>query len=151
MYKFTINDRHSTIIICDKIKLDNHFKHALLFSLKGLSHLVQSCLLYRSCMSKDSAHSTGHVGHFFPIKYCVACKKSTLKVLINLGFVTSFEDSHYILLFRYIYGAQLIQRFCYSKHLHVNRNYRPNGTATSLSPKCYSANVPSRFLHNCRL
>ena len=82
---------------------------------------------------------------FFPIKYCVACKKSTLKVLINLGFVTSFEDSHYILLFRYIYGAQLIQRFCYSKHLHVNRNYRPNGTATSLSPKCYSANVPLDF------
>ena len=82
---------------------------------------------------------------FFPIKYCVACKKSTLKVLINLGFVTSFEDSHYILLFRYIYGAQLIQRLCYSKHLHVNRNYRPNGTATSLSPKCYSANVPLDF------
>ena len=79
---------------------------------------------------------------FFPIKYCVACKKSTLKVLINLGFVTSFEDSHYILLFRYIYGAQLIQWFCYSKHLHVNRNYRPNGSATSLSPKCYSATVP---------
>ena len=116
-----------------------------LFSLKGLSHLVQSCLLYRSCMSKDSARSTGHVDHFFPIKYCVACKKSTLKVLINLGFVTSFEDSHYILLLRYIYGAQLIQWFCYSKHLHVNRNYRQNGTATSLSPKCYSANVPLDF------
>ena len=46
--------------------------------------------------------------------------KSTLKVLINFGFVTSFEDGHYILLFRYIYGAQLIQWFCYSKHLHVN-------------------------------
>ena len=59
--------------------------------------------------------------------------------------MTSFEDSHYILLFRYIYGAQLIQWFCYSKHLHVNRNYRPNGTATSLSPKCYSANVPLDF------
>ena len=113
--------------------------------LKGLSHLVQSCLLYRSCTSKDSARTTGHVDHFFPIKYCVACKKSTLKVLINLGFVTSFEDSHYILLFRYIYGAQLIQRFCYSKHLHVNRNYRPNGTAMSLSTKCYSANVPLDF------
>ena len=82
---------------------------------------------------------------FFPIKYCVTCKKSTLKVIINLGFVTSFEDSHYILLFRYIYGAQLIQWFCYSKHFHVNRNYRPNGTATSLSPKCYSANVPLDF------
>ena len=68
--------------------------------LKGLSQIVQSCLLYRSCMSKDSARSTGHVGHFSP-KYCVPCKKSTLKVLINLGFVTSFEDSHYIpLLFR---------------------------------------------------
>ena len=96
-------------------------------------------------MSKDSARSTGHVDHFFPIRYCVACKKSTLKVFINLGFVTSFEDNHYILLFRYGYGAQLIQRFCYSKHLHVNRNYRPNGTATSLSPKCYSANVPLDF------
>ena len=34
--------------------------------------------------------------------------------------MTSFEDSHYILLFRYIYGAQFIQWFCYSKHLHVN-------------------------------
>ena len=32
--------------------------------LKGLSHLVQSCLSYRSCMSKDSARSTGHVGRF---------------------------------------------------------------------------------------
>ena len=31
--------------------------------LKGLSHLVQSCLSYRSCMSKVSARSTGHVGH----------------------------------------------------------------------------------------
>ena len=81
----------------------------------------------------------------FPIKYCVACEKSTIKILINLGFVTSFEDSHYILLFRYIYGAQLTQWFCYSKHLHVNRNYRPNGTATSLSPKCCSANVPLDF------
>ena len=55
----------------------------------------------------------------FSNTYCVASKKSTLKVLINFGFVTSFEDSHYILLFRYIYGAQLIQWFCYSKHLHV--------------------------------
>ena len=59
-------------------------------------------------MSKDS--STFHWSYrlLFSQKYCVACKKSTLKVLINLGFVTSFEDSHYILLFRYIYGAQLI-------------------------------------------
>ena len=88
--------------------------------LKGLSHLVQSCFSYRSCMSKDSARSTGHAGHFFLKKYCVVCKKSTLKVLINFGFMTYFEDSHYILLFRYIYGAQLIQWFCYSKHLHVN-------------------------------
>ena len=59
--------------------------------------------------------------------------------------MTSFEDSHYILLFRYLYGAQLLRWFCYSKHLHVNRNYRPNGTATSLSSKCYSANVPLDF------
>ena len=42
--------------------------HANASWLKGLSHLVQSCLLYRSCMSKDSARSTGHVDHFFPIK-----------------------------------------------------------------------------------
>ena len=109
------------------------------------SHLVQSCLLYRSCMSKDSARSTGHVGHFLSKKYCVNCKKTTLKLEINFGFVTSFKDNHYILLFRYIYVAQLIQWFCYSKHLHVNRNYRPNGTATSLSPKCYSANIPLDF------
>ena len=49
--------------------------------LKGLSHLVQSCLLYLSCLSKYSARSTSHVDHFFLIKYCIACKKSTLKVL----------------------------------------------------------------------
>ena len=78
-------------------------------------------------------------------KYCVACKKSTLKVLNNFGIVTSFEDSHYILLFRYICSAHLMQWFCYSKYLHVNRNYRPTGTAKSLSPKCYSANVPLDF------
>ena len=53
--------------------------------LKGLSHLVQSCLSYQSCMSKDSARSTGHDGHFFK-KYCLACKKSSLQVLINFGF-----------------------------------------------------------------
>ena len=89
--------------------------------LKGLSHLVQSCFSRRNCMSKDSARSTGYVGHFFfQKKYCVTCKKSTLKVLSNFGFVTSFEDSHYILQFRYIYGAQLIQWFPYSNHLHVN-------------------------------
>ena len=64
---------------------------------------------------------------------------------VNIGFVTSFEDNRYILLFRYIYGAHFIQWFCYSKHLHVNRNYRPNGTATSLFHKCYSANVPLDF------
>ena len=45
---------------------------------------------------------------FFRKKYCVTCKKSTLKVLINFGFEMSFENSHYILLFQYIYGAQLI-------------------------------------------
>ena len=33
---------------------------------KGLSHLVQSCLSYPRCMSKDSARSTCHVRHFFP-------------------------------------------------------------------------------------
>ena len=94
-------------------------------TLKGLSHLVQSCLVYQSCMSKDSARSTGHVRHFFPKKILRSCEKSTFKDLINLGFVTSFEDSHYILLFRYIYGVQHIQWFCYSKHLHVNsRSYQ---------------------------
>ena len=36
----------------------------------------------------------------FSQKYCVTCKKSTLKVLMNFGFMTSFVDSHYILLFR---------------------------------------------------
>ena len=80
----------------------------------------------------------------FPKKYCVTCKKSTLKVLINFGFVTSFEDSHYTLLFRYIYGARVIQWFCYSKYLHVNFcscQWSMWSIATSLSPKCYSANV----------
>ena len=62
-----------------------------LFPLKGLSHLIQSCFSYRSCMSKDSARFTGQAGHLKK-KYCVTCKKSTLKVLINFGFVTSFDD-----------------------------------------------------------
>ena len=66
-------------------------------------------------MSKDLVRSTGHVDHFIPIKYCVACKKSSLKVLINLGFVTPFEDSHYILLFpihlwRTTYTAVLLSK-----------------------------------------
>ena len=95
------------------------------------------------------ARSTGHVGHFFSKKkYCVTCKKSTLKVLINFGFVTSFEDSHHTLLFRYIYGARVIQWFCYSKHLHVNCcscRWSKWSIAMSLSPKCYSANVPLDF------
>ena len=71
-----------------------------------------------------------------------------VKVLINFGFVTSFEDSHHILLFWYIYGAQLIQWFCYSKHIHVNccsYQWSKWSIATSLSPKCYSANVPLDF------
>ena len=104
-----------------------------------------SCL---SCMSKDSACSTGHVHFFKKKKYSVTCKKSTRKVLINFGFVTSFEDSHYTLLFRYIYGARVIQWFSYSKHLHVNCcscQWSKWSIATSLSPKCYSANVPLDF------
>ena len=117
-------------------------------ALKGLSHLVQSCFSYRSCMSKDSACSTGHVGHFFQKKKCVTCKKSTRKVLTNFGFVTSFEDSHYTLPFRYIYGARDIQWFSYSKHLHVNCcscQWSKWSIATSLYPKCYSADVPLDF------
>ena len=109
---------------------------------------VQSCFSYRNCMSKDSARSTGHVGYFVPKKYCVPCKKSTPKVLVNFGFVTSLEDSHYTLLFRYIYGARVMQWFCYSKHLHVNCcscQWSKWSIATSLSPKCYSANVPLDF------
>ena len=63
-------------------------------------------------MSKDSAHSPGHDGHFFPQKYCVACMKSMFKVQINISFVTSNDHSHYSPLFLYIYGAQIIQWFC---------------------------------------
>ena len=84
----------------------------------------------------------------FPKKYCVTCKISTLKVLINFGFVTSFKGCHYILLFRYIYCAQLILWFFYSKRLHVNccsYQWSKWSFATSLSSKCYSANVPLDF------
>ena len=62
-------------------------------------------------MPKRFTRSTGHVGHFFPKTILRSLKEITFKVLINFGFVTSFEDSHYILLFRYIYGAQHIQWF----------------------------------------
>ena len=84
----------------------------------------------------------------FSKKYCVTCKKSTLKVLVNFGFVTSIEDSHETLLFQYIYGPRVIQWFCYSKHLHVNCcscQWSKWSIAASLSPKCYSANVPLDF------
>ena len=84
----------------------------------------------------------------FSKKYCVTCKKSTRKFLVNFGFVTSFKDSHYTLLFRYIYGARVIQWFSYSKHLHVNccsGQWSKWSIATSLSPKCYSADVPLDF------
>ena len=88
---------------------------------------------------------------FLSKKYCATCKKSTLKVLINFGFVTSFGDSHYILPFRYIYGAQLIQWFCYSKHLHVNYcSYQLSKHCNVIlkrhsASQCYSANVPIDF------
>ena len=95
--------------------------------LKGLSHLVQSCLLrvYQNCTYVKRFRTFHWSCWSFFSKHCVACKKSTLKIKINYCFVTSFENSHYILLFGYIYGAQLIQWFCYSKHLHVNcRSYQ---------------------------
>ena len=77
-----------------------------LIGLKALSHYVKSCLLYPSCMSKYSARYAGHVGWLpFPNKYRIVCKESMLKIQIKLSFVTSIDDSHYILLIRYIYGA----------------------------------------------
>ena len=97
----------------------------------------------------------------FSQKYCVACKKSTLKVLIYLGFVTSFENSHYISLFRYIYGAQLIQ-WCFA--VLVWRCFAIQNTFMSTvvlinevsevlqRHKLLSAILltSSRFLQNCR-
>ena len=119
--------------------------HTMVTCLKGTSPPCSELSFIPKLYVKRFSTFNWSCWSLFSKKYCVTCKKLSLKVLINFGFVTSFEDSHYILLFRYIYGAQLIQWFCYSKHLHVNRNYRPNGTATSLSPKCYSANVPLDF------
>ena len=97
-------------------------------------------------MSKDSARSTGHVDHLSK-KYCVTCKKLTLKVLINFGFVTSFEDSHYTAVPIHFWRTSYTV-ICYSKHLHVNCRscqWSKWSIATSLSPKCYSANVPLDF------
>ena len=48
---------------------------------------------------------------FPPQKYCIPYKKSILKLQSKLSFVTSFDVSHYILLFRSIYGAQLYSGF----------------------------------------
>ena len=79
----------------------------------------------------------------FSKKYCVACKKSALKFLINFGFVTSFEDNHYILLVRYIYGAQLIQWFCYSKHVFgVNGVFHVSFGRVDTVKRIYLIRVP---------
>ena len=47
-----------------------------------------------------------------PPKKSVPCKESAIKVKIKHSFVTSFQDRYSILLFRYIYGARIIQWFC---------------------------------------
>ena len=108
--------------------------------LKGLAHLVQSCLSYRSCMSKDSAHSTCHVGHFFPKNIAWLARNQRLKFSLisvlwrHLKTVITFCCSDTFMAHILYSGLTVWQNvmFCYSKHLHVNRNYRPNGTATSL-------------------
>ena len=53
-------------------------------------------------IKRFSTFHRGHVDHLKK-KYCVACKKWTLKVVVNFGFVTSFEDSHYILLLVFLF------------------------------------------------
>ena len=68
------------------------------FTLKGtIPHC--SKLFFISNLYAKRQHVSLVMSVTFFKKYCVTCKKSTLKVLINFGFVTSFEDSHYILLF----------------------------------------------------
>ena len=51
--------------MCGEHQTNSEESYELWVRLKGLSHLVQSCFLCRSCMSKVSARSTGHVNHFF--------------------------------------------------------------------------------------
>ena len=78
LYKISVDSRGSCFFpLLSKVNELRHILPYLLNAprifhchvfLKGLSHLVQSCLLYRSCMSKDSSRSTGHVDHFFPNK-----------------------------------------------------------------------------------
>ena len=92
----------------------------IIWRFKGTIPSCSKLFFIRSCMSKDSAGSTGHVHHFFFQKILCYLQVINDLIFINVAFVTSFEDCHYILLFRYFYGAQLIQWFCYSKHLHVN-------------------------------
>ena len=63
--------------------------------------------------------------------------------------MTSFEDSHYILLFRYIYGAQLISGFAI-QNTFISTVVITNQICEVLQrhylvPKCYSANVTLDF------
>ena len=61
---------------------------------KGSIPLCSKLFLYRTRMS-DSARSSGHVRHVLLKKeYCVACKKSALKVKINLSFVNYIQISY---------------------------------------------------------
>ena len=118
-------------------------------SFKGTIPPCSKLFLYRNCMSKDSARSTGHVGYFFPKKYCATCKKSTIKVLINFGFVTLFE----LTVITFCFSDTFIAHNLYSGFDIQNTfmstvvlfQWSKWSIATSLSPKCYSSNVPLDF------
>ena len=93
--------------------------------------------------------STFHWSCCFFFKYCVTCKKSTLEVLINFGFVTSFE----LTVITFCFSDTFMAHNLYSGFAIQNTfmstvvlfQWSKWSIATSLSPKCYSANVPLDF------
>ena len=60
-------------------------------------------------MLKDSASSTGHVGHFSKKKKkYVACKKSTLKVQMNLSFVKHLNIPKHLMNSMVVFAMMMI-------------------------------------------
>ena len=116
-------------------------------SLKGLSYpSLFKVVFHTEVACQKIQHFHWPCWLLFSQKHRVTCKKSTRKVLINFCFVTSFEDSHYTLLFdtfmaHELYSGFAIQNTSMSTVVLINevsevlqRHYLPSAIPlTSLS------------------
>ena len=73
---------------------------------KGI--IPPSLKLSYMCVSKNLARFTGHVDCFSSRNIAYFKRYHSLTFQFIRGFVMSFNDNHYIMLFRYIYGARIL-------------------------------------------